>query len=795
MKLTLNWLHDHIDTDLSAETIGAKLTMAGLELDGLTRLDQGMEQVMVGILMDVKPHPNADRLTLCQVRILDETLTLVCGAKNHAQGDKVAVARLGAKLPNGLTITETQIRGITSQGMLCSKQELGLATTSEGILILPPQTPEGTPIASVLGLDDVVFELGITPNRGDCLGVRGIARELGAITSTPLKPLPPITTEATHTTKAEIHIEDTTGCPRYAGRIIKNIQVAPSPQWLQKRLESVGLRAINNVVDITNFILLDLNQPLHAFDLARLQLPMVVRRAKDGESLRTLDGVERVLTQQMTVIADQQQALALAGIMGGETSGVEATTTDIFLEVAYFDPIATARTGRRLEIVSDSRHRFERGVDPEAITQVMERATQMIIELAGGHAGPITLQDAGTWYPPAPIEYRPQRINQSGSIQLSVEAMNGLLQGIGCHITPIDPEGQRFLALPPSWRHDLRLEEDLLEEVIRLYGYDRIPASLPYVPAEPPKPNLMHHLINHTRELLIGLGYLETINYAFVSAAIQGRFNKTLRPLALLNPLSEDQAVLRTELTAGLIETVQRNVNRGTSRLRLFEVGRVFLTDGQGGVTEQETMAAILTGSADEPTLHAPSRPIDFYDLKGDVEAILTDLLGDGVIFLPGGPEFLHPAKKAEISTKQGQLLGWMGAIHPTEQEALDLRKELYVVELNLTACSTIKKLTTKNSTAISRYPAIQSDFTFLLTEKSPAQSVIDLLLQIDATRIKQVTVTALYTGEGVPSGEKSLTVSLMLQADDRTLTDQDSKEITDKVIATMQERFKATLR
>ncbi|MEO5334251.1 MAG: phenylalanine--tRNA ligase subunit beta [Magnetococcus sp. YQC-5] len=796
MKFTLNWLRDHIETDLSAETIGAKLTMAGLELDALTRLDQGLDKVVVGFLAEVKPHPDADRLTVCQVRIGSDLLTIVCGAKNHAAGDKVAVACIGAHLPNGMKITETQIRGVTSQGMLCSRQELGLSPAEDGILILPADTQEGTPIAKVLGLDEVVLELGITPNRGDCLGVRGIARELGALTGHPLRPLPEGAIHLHETgATAKVQIEDPTGCPCYAGRIINNIRIAPSPAWLRNRLEASGMRSINNVVDITNFILLDRNQPLHAFDLACVQMPLVVRSARPGETLVTLDGMNRVLSEQMTVIADQQHVLALAGIMGGETSGVTEATTDIFLEAACFDPISTARTGRRLAILSESRHRFERGVDADAIPGVMEQATQMILELAGGQAGPITWVQARPPHASTPILYRPQRVNQLGGIALSATTMNTLLQRLGCQVTPMDENNHAFQVIPPSWRHDLRIEEDLLEEIIRLNGYDQVPVALPRVPADPPIPNPMQRLMERVRTILVGFGYLEAINYAFVSPAIQRRFNQELTPLPLLNPLSEDQAVLRTDLIAGLIETAQRNLNRGNARLRIFELGRVFLTHAQGDVTEVERLAGILTGPAEEQNVFNPLRQTDFFDLSSDVSSFLNELSGNGMTLERGGPAFLHPGRKAIIMHGNGQPIGWMGQLHPTEQEALDLRKELFVFELSLPPLLTTGKKDMGTEEAVSRFPSIQNDFTFLMPERTPARDVVNQVLQMAPDLIRRATITAIYTGPGVPPGEKSLTLSILLQADDRTLTDIESKDIAERIITSMRTLCGATLR
>lgn len=796
MKITLDWLRDHIDFDLDATTLGARLTMAGLELDALYRLDQGLEMVQVGRLETVDPHPNADRLTLCQVRIGESCLQIVCGARNHRPGDKVAVARVGANLPNGMAIQLGQIRGVTSQGMLCSLKELGLATESEGVLILDPATPDGQPIAQALGRDDVVLELGITPNRGDCLGVRGVAREVAALTGKSLNPLelPEVGIEAPEAI-AEVRLEDPIGCPRYAGRVIRGVKVGPSPAWLKNRLEAVGLRAINNVVDVTNYLLLDLNQPLHAFDLEKLHGPVVVRRAAEGEILRTLDGVERNLTPAMTVIADQERVLALAGIMGGAESGVTEATTDIFLEVAYFDPIATARTGRRLELVSESRHRFERGTDPEAIPHVMERATRMILDLAGGQAGPVTLLDGGTWHAPAEIFYRPERVNRLGGIDLAAETMNGMLDALGCQVMPISGDEPRFMVIPPSWRHDLKREEDLVEEIVRLYGYDRVPTALPRVPASPPVPDPQRVLTERVREILVGLGYQEAIDYAFVGPEIQARFDGAITPVRLLNPLSEEQSVLRTSLIAGLIESAQRNLNRGSMRLRLFEMGRVFLPRAEDGILEEvERLACVLCGPAEEPSAHAAARAVDFHDLKGDLEVLMHGLTGMAPDLVAGGPAFLHPLRKAVIQGADGDAIGWMGQLHPAEQGALDLRRELFVLELDLGALPAKVKSGSREIVA-SRFPGIQSDFTFLMPERTPAGAVVAEVMAVDAGLIRQARVVAIYTGTGVPEGWKSLTLSTLLQADDRTLTDAESKGVAERIIARVVERFGAALR
>ena len=793
MKFTHRWLLQHIDTDLSPQAIGDKLTQAGLELEGLTDLSRGLEHVQTGLLLEVSPHPDADRLTLCQVQVGDETLSIVCGATNHRRGDTVAVARIGATLANGLTIKKSRIRGQLSEGMLCSTEELGLSGPTHGILIISPETKHGLPLAEVLGRNDTVLELGLTPNRGDCLGVRGIARELAALTQTVLRPLPSLSFHITEPATA-LHIDDGVGCPRYAGRIIRNVRLAPSPDWLRIRLESVGLRCINNVVDITNFILWDLNQPLHAFDLARLELPIRVRRAHPGEILRTLDGVERILDEEMTVIADQQQALALAGIMGGESSGVTAQTTDILLESAYFDPIRTARTGRRLGINSDARYRFERGTDPEAIGFALDLATDWILRLAGGHASEVTLVDAGSWSPLPPVAVRPKRMNALGSINLSPTEMEHLLKPLGCQ--KVGDEGESMLFQPPSHRHDLRREEDFLEEIVRLYGYDRIPSSLPRLTVNAAEVTPLERTTEAMRRILSGRGYLEAINYAFVSAELQQRFDPALQAIALLNPISTDQAVMRTNLVAGLAENAQRNLSRGNQQLRLFEVGRVFVPDSSNPavVREPHRLAGLLSGFLSTRNWHTAPREVDFFDLKGDMEALLQGLGWSGVRFETGGPDFLHPGRKAIILAGKSSTLGWIGQLHPSMQEALHLPQTVHCFELEAVFLENSAQATVRTPW-VSRFPSVERDLAFVVDVTLSARQFLDAIGLVNPRLIQATTLFDVYTGQHVPTGKKSLALGVLLQAEDRTLTDLEAQEVTDRIIAQMAQQFGATLR
>ncbi|MBF0154121.1 MAG: phenylalanine--tRNA ligase subunit beta [Magnetococcales bacterium] len=795
MKFTYRWLKEHLEIGLSPAEVATRLTLAGLEVGRVDDLGQGLEQVQVGFLEAVDPHPNAQRLTVCQVRIGDERLQVVCGATNHRPGDKVAVARVGARLPNGMEIAQSSIRGQSSAGMLCSVSELGLASTAEGILILPPTAPEGGPVAPLLGRNDHLLEVDLTPNRGDCLGVQGIARELAALTGGQLRRQVVELTEDPSVGEehpVQVRIEDGIACPRYAGRVIAGVRIGPSPAWLRQRLEAVGLRSINNIVDITNYLMLDLGQPMHAFDLARLAPPLVVRGAWEGESITTLDEIRRTLSPGMTLIADSRRPLALAGIMGGEESGVVATTTAVFLEAACFDPLTTARTGRRLGILSDSRHRFERGVDPEGVRPALDRATRMILDLAGGRAGPCTMVQVGTLHAPPPIPYRHGRAMQLAGIDLPPEQAHDMLTRLGCQKTGSGVDTAVFYQ-PPSHRLDLRREEDLVEEIVRLYGYDRVPSRLPVGPVSLPSSDPLTTLMGTNRRILVGLGYLETINFAFISANQLALFTPDQSPLALLNPLSEEQGVMRTLLAPGLVETARRNLSRGNDRLRLCEIGRIFLPGAAGNVTEAERVGGLLCGSATGRSWHTPPRPTDFFDLKGDVTALLTGVGLSAMEFRPGGPGFLHPGRKAEVFLHT-ILLGWLGQIHPALQERLDLPLPLFLFELDLDGMAQSPSSAAAPG-MISRFPSVARDFAFVVEEKWPAGEIIQTIRQTVPDLLRSVTLFDLYTGEHLPAGRKSLGIEVIFQAEDCTLTEEKIQALADQIIATMHQRFTATLR
>lgn len=791
MKVTRRWLLEHWEGDWDAEAMGRRLTQAGLEVAGITRMDKGLERVVVGHLLEVGKHPDADRLTVCRVDVGDEALTIVCGARNHKVGDKVAVAREGAVLANGMKIEKSRIRGQTSQGMLASEVELGLASSSEGILILSPEAVPGTSLACVLGRDDDLIELELTPNRGDCLGVRGIARELAVLTGSKLRPLKP-KVAVNETARAEIRIEHPTGCPRYAGRIIRGVTVGPSPAWLKNRLEAVGLRSINSVVDVTNFILLDLNHPMHAFDLAQLELPIVVRGAFPGEKLTLLNGSTVTLGPDNLLIADGRRPLALAGIMGGQDTGVTEATTDIFLECATFSPSLVTRTGRSLGILSDSRFRFERGIDPMGLSLAMERATEWIVSLCGGRAGPVTMAETGAWKPVAPIPFRYERINRLAGIDLSPAIMDALLERLGCEKNMVD--GLTFFQ-PPSHRHDLTIEEDLLEEVVRVHGYDQVTRVLPRVETRPAEINYREEFSRILPQRMAGLGYLETVNYSFIGQSLQHRFDPDVAAEALLNPISEDMAVLRTSLSPGLLESARRNLSRGNLDLRLFEVGRVFLP-GQGGLVEKERLAGLISGEAQPRAWHTPPRVVDFFDLKGDVVQLASFLGCSGLTFVVGGPDYLHPGQKA-IFHGQGNesLIGWIGMLHPEQQRSLDLSQAVYLFEMDTDGLYACRRPAHKTDGTLSRFPALERDFAFMVDEGVGAGPFMDAMSGIEPGLIQDVRLFDVYRGDTLPEGKKSFAIRCVFRASDHTLTDQEAQELCGRMIETAYRSFGARQR
>ncbi|AFJ01531.1 Phenylalanyl-tRNA synthetase beta chain [Methylophaga frappieri] len=790
MKLSEKWLRQWVNPDCSTEALVAGLTNAGLEVDAVTPVAADFQGVLIGEVVSVNPHPNADKLRLCQVNVATETLLdIVCGASNVKTGLKVPVAVIGAVLPGDFKIKQAKLRGEPSFGMLCSAKELGLAESSDGLMALPQDAPIGRDIREYLDLDDVTIEVDLTPNRSDCLGVAGIAREVGVITKTNLTPPDYSSVSVSSDRGISIDVQASSACPRYLGRVITEINAAAeSPLWLQEKLRRSGLRSLGPVVDVTNFVMLELGQPMHAFDTAKLNGGIQVRMAKNSESLKLLDGQTVSLNDNTLVIADTSKVLALAGIMGGEESSVTSETTEIFLESAFFSPSALAGQARQFGLHTDSSHRFERGVDPVLAEQAMERATALIIDIAGGQAGAITHISSEKDLPkPASIILRAERIKRVLGIELAQADVTEKLQRLGLSVQQIS---QGWQVDVPSFRFDLTIEVDLIEELGRLYGYDKLPLSRPQIHVLRSNISEQKVSVERLQQTLVNRGYFEAITYSFVDPELHRLFqHNNTPPVALANPISADLSVMRQSLWPGLVQALQYNLNRQQDRVRLFEVGRVFKGD-LTNMTQTLTIGGLAYGPQYAEQWAGKSRSIDFYDVKADVEALLA-AAGGQIEFHGGQHAALHPGQCAEI-VKNGQQIGWLGALHPQLNEALDIDDKVYVFELNLPQTLQAQ---VPDFESISRYPAIRRDLAVLVDTNVTAGEIDRCLSSVDSDILKSFQLFDVYTGEGIEQSKKSIAIAFRLQHVDRTLTDAEVEAVMDKVAKQLQSATGAVIR
>ncbi len=791
MRFSFNWLSEWLDLESSADEVAKRLTSAGLEADSVTPVGVGLDGVVVGEIVDCKPHPDADRLQICTVKAGDdEALQIVCGAPNARTGLKAPLARIGAALPGGLKIKPAKLRGIESNGMLCSAPELGLGDDAAGLLELPEQSSAGTPLACLLGLPDWVIELDLTPNRSDCLSLRGIAHELAALEGCALRvpDMPPVPAQIDDT--LAIELKAPADCPRYAGRVIRGINpTAATPAWMVERLTRSGVRSLGPVVDVTNYVLLELGQPMHAFDLERIEGPIQVRRAAENESLVLLDESDIKAESDMLLIADQTKPLALAGIMGGADSAVSDETRDILLESAWFNPASISGRARRLGMATDSSHRFERGVDPELQRLAIERATALIIEIAGGRPGPV-LDESDPQHMPAThdVDLRPARVNQLLGTDLASNRIADLLSGLGMQVAA---DGERLSVRPPSRRRDIELEVDLIEEVARLVGYDALPSKRPggslrsQVPSEKQVPE------RAIRDGLQARGFQEIMSWSFVSSADLGRFQMTDSAQPLANPLNVDMSVLRTSLLPGLVRTARTNLRHQRSRLRLYELGHVFSQDTSQG--EQLRLALLLTGQRHRESWSQPSLTVDFYDVKGEVEQLLataghasTELeLSDAQV------PYLHPGQSAQIKLK-GQSIGWIGQLHPTLLDELDISQSVFVAEMDWRRISD-RQLPSYR--AVGRFPAVRRDLALIAPESLSAANIQKTIESAAGALLEQCIIFDIYAGKGIESGFKSIAIGLIFREVSRTLTDEEIERVVSSVVTRLQQDCNVTLR
>ena len=797
MNVTLNWLKAYIDFEFSPNELADRLTMLGVEVESVKHLGADLEGVVVGSVASIRPHPNADKLVLCQVDTGGaEELQIVCGAPNVREGMLAPVATIGATLPVGLTIKRAKLRGETSEGMLCSEKELGLSDAAAGLMELPTDIPLGTPLSEALGLDDVVFELEITPNRPDCLSLIGIAREIRAEIGNPLKPPTVDLTEsdidAQELTSVTIDAPDL--CPRYAARVIQGVKVAESPAWLQQRLASVGIGVINNIVDVTNFVLMEYGQPLHAFDYHKLtENRIVVRRAREGEHITTLDEVERELTPDMLVIADAEQPVALAGIMGGYDSEITEATCDVLLESAYFNPSSVRATAKALGISTEASYRFERGADPGVVLAALDRASQLIAELAGGTICEGVVDVYPGQQPLTEIQLRPERVNFVLGTTLEASEMVQILNRLGFDV---DATGGIYHVTVPTFRADITREIDLIEEIARVHGYDNIPTTLPKgdipVPSQDPKTEIRKRI----KHFLLAAGMMEAVNYSFCDPncfdKIRLNPDDPLRnTLRLQNPLSPEMSVLRTTLTPGLLANAQHNRNHQIDTIALFEIGGVFVHDGEE--KEPERVAGVLAGQIGEGVYSDPYRPPDFFDIKGLVEEML-EVCGvvDWTLQKTDTPTF-HPGRNAEVLLGDKRI-GVFGEVHPEVLENYDLPYKAYLFEFDLEGLTDAATFA-KRFEPISVYPKVARDLAIVVDKEILSDMPTALIYTTGGDSVDSVRLFDVYEGEQVPKGKKSLAYTITYHSATETLTDKAVNALHDEVVKGLNRELGAELR
>lgn len=802
MIVTYNWLKEFVDFHISPQELCDRLTMAGLEVDALEEIGGQLDSVIVARLDAVEQHPDADRLTVCQVYTGSELVQVVCGATNHQKGDLIALAQPGSVLPGDFKIKKSKIRGQVSQGMLCSEKELGLSEESAGIMILPNDLDLGQPVFDALGLKDFQIEIGLTPNRPDCLSVIGVAREVAALCGADLKlPLPQIAEiEKPIADQASVTIENSEGCPRYAARMIEGVEIGPSPDWMVRRLEAVGMRSINNVVDVTNYVMMELGHPLHAFDYRFLEEGrIVVKSANADEVFVTLDEQKHELSEDDLMICDGQRAVAMAGVMGGLNSEVQDDTTTVLLEAAYFKPTMIRRTSKRHGLHTESSHRFERGADIDMIPVALNRAASLIAELSGGQVLSGVIDNYPKKLDLLVIELERKKVETLLDITMDCATIQVLLESIGLEVDA-GSSAESLQVTVPSFRPDIERDVDLIEEVARLYGYDRIPVTMPVGTVDatlPPKRQIIQKLL---RQIMVKTGFSEAMNYSFIAADAMNKIglesgDGRFMHVPIMNPLSEDQAVMRTSLVPSLLETVSRNLNYRSLDLQLFELRPVFLSRGDHAACKENlTLTAVMSGRREPEGWSQVSASVDFYDLKGVVEQIVTELYLPEVTFSAEHTQaYFHPGKSCSFSIG-GEIAGYLGEVHPKVLGRFAIDQPVYLFELD------VEKLIQyagdfPKFKPLSRFPDVIRDSALLLDDSIQAAQVMDIIQRSKLKSIEGVTLFDLYTGQGIPDGKKSLAIRVRYRDLEKTLTEEEVSKFHDKLIRSLCHQLGAEIR
>lgn len=805
MYISYNWIKDYVDIDLPPQELAERLTLAGVAVENLIELGQGISGVVTGRIENIDPHPNADKLIITTVNTNTEKLQIVTAATNVSVGDVIPVALVGAKLVGGLAIKKAKLRGVESRGMMCSGQELGIDAKlmspdqAHGIMILPPGTPLGRDAKELLGLNDTILELDLTPNRGDCLSVIGVAREVAALLGRPFRLDEPVfpETEENIAGQVKVDIQAPELCRRYIARLLRNVRIGRSPLWMQARLRAAGMRPISNVVDITNYVMLEMGQPLHAFDYGKLvDRHIIVRRGGEGEKMLSLDDVNRDLNPDMLVVADPSGPVAIAGVMGGLATEITDTTTSILLESAYFDPVSVRRTSKALNLRSEASLRFEKGIDVDACLRALSRAAQLIYDLDAGEVVAGTVDNYISPLSERNIVFRPRRATHILGMELPKEKAADILTGL--HFK-VQDAGEDLLVGVPSYRMDVSIEEDLVEEVVRMYGYHRIPSTLPSGSASHGAKTKEQSFRTLVADALAGAGFNEVITYSFTNARVFDLMNlpadSPLRDaVSIQNPLSEENAVMRTMMLPGLLELLSRNYNRRIQDGAVFELSKVFWpVDSQAQPEERLFLAAVAMGRT-PGNWSAPGKQLDFYYLKGVLEHLCAVLGTDAITYVQesSNPSF-HPSRTARLEVK-GSKIGLIGELHPAVLENYELPEGVVAFEIDFEQLYAVAGKP-KVYNPLPKFPGVERDLAVVLKRDNKAGDILEAIRATGGGLLQSVSLFDIYHGEQVPAGYQSMAFKLKFQAPDRTLTDAEVSQITDAIAAALADRFKAQLR
>ncbi len=793
MKISENWLREWVNPSISSDDLVAQITLAGLEVDEVLPVASEFSGVVIGEIISAEPHPNADKLQVCQVFDGIEAFQVVCGAPNARAGIKIPFAKIGAILGADFKIKKAKLRQVESFGMLCSASELGLSDDHDGIMELPSSAKAGEDFRAFLGLDDQIIDVDLTPNRSDCLSISGLAREVGVLNKTDVTPVKVIPAQVVIDDTFSVRVDAADACPRYLGRVVRGVDVsAQTPLWMVEKLRRSGIRSIDPIVDITNFVMLELGQPMHAFDLANLSGSVVVRMATAGEKITLLDGQEIALREDTLLIADEKTPLAIAGVMGGKGSGVNEETKDIFLESAFFTPLALAGKARSYGLHTDSSHRFERGVDATLQEKAIERATALVVEIAGGQVGPITHAVNKASLPEAAVvTLRRKKLDQYLAMSIDKDLVTDILTRLGLEMIEVTDEV--WLTKAPSHRFDIAIEADLIEEVARIYGYDNLPSSMPQAAVNFTLLSETKAQIQVLRSILVSQGYQEAVTYSFIDPVLSKQFLPEIEPVPLANPISADMGVMRPSLVPGLVKAYLHNQNRQQSRVRLFETGRRFIgsVDALDKLDQQQQISGLIAGSRDAEAWYHNSEKVDFYDLKAHVEALFALNDGGKPSYEPSNCIFLHPGRSADIFV-EGKFVGVIGELHPQLSKELGVNQPLYVFDIALSA---VLQASLPEYKAVSKFPEVRRDLALLVDRAVAVSELEKVILSSAGDALKSVLVFDVYQGQGIDESKKSVALGLTWQHPSHTLSDEEVNNSVEQTVAALFDQLGAVVR